>query len=93
MINTGVCKRCSKVDAINCKTHSSGLCFNSKLVQAAMLRPATAAERAVTSVLNDVSQAIHGAEEDLVINERQARALLSRIRRTAQVPDETNDLL
>lgn len=84
-INTGVNKT-------NGRTHKSGLCFNSKLAQAAMLRPATAAERAVTSVLSDVSQAIHGAEEDLVINERQARALLSRIRRTAQVPDGTNDL-
>lgn len=92
MIDTAVCKWCSKVDGTSGKTHSSGLCLNSILVQAAMLRPATAAERAVTSVLSDVREAIHGAEEDLVINERQARALLSRIRRTAQVPDETNDL-
>ncbi|CAM9813637.1 unnamed protein product [Ectocarpus sp. 6 AP-2014] len=55
--------------------------------QAAMLRPATTTERAVASVLNDVSAAIHGAEEDLVINERQARTLLSRIRRSTRLPE------
>lgn len=52
-----------------------------------MLRPATTTERAVASVLNDVSSAIHGAEEDLVINERQARTLLSRIRRSTRLPE------
>lgn len=51
-----------------------------------MLRPATMTERAVASVLNDVSSAIHSAERDLVINERQARTLLSRIRRSARLP-------
>ena len=56
-----------------------------------MLRPATATERAVASVLSDVDQAIDGAQEDLVINERQARALMSRIRRTARIPDGLND--
>eukprot|EP00752_Nemacystus_decipiens_P015578 g13901.t1 len=55
--------------------------------QAAMLRPATTTERAVASVLNDVSAAIHGAEQDLIINERQARTLLSRIRRSARLPE------
>ena len=55
--------------------------------KAAMLRPATTTERAVASVLNDVSAAIHGAEQDLVINERQARTLLSRIRRSARLPE------
>lgn len=51
-----------------------------------MLRPATITERAVASVLSDVSNAIHSAEQDLVINERQARTLLSRIRRNARMP-------
>lgn len=55
--------------------------------KAAMLRPATTTERAVASVLNDVSAAIHGAEQDLIINERQARTLLSRIRRSARLPE------
>lgn len=54
--------------------------------QAAMLRPATPTERAVTSVLSDVSAAIHSAEQDLIINERQARTLLSRIRRNTRKP-------
>lgn len=56
-------------------------------LKAAMLRPATTTERAVASVLNDVSAAIHGAEQDLIINERQARTLLSRIRRSARLPE------
>lgn len=56
-------------------------------LKAAMLRPATTTERAVASVLNDVSAAIHNAEQDLIINERQARTLLSRIRRSARLPE------
>ncbi|CAN0402010.1 unnamed protein product [Pylaiella littoralis] len=49
--------------------------------------PATTTERAVASVLNDVSSAVHCAEQDLIINERQARTLLSRIRRSVRLPE------